>query len=75
MFELHISCTKDIGKLKIDFTDGTSVEGEPVQKQDWPEEKINVPVKKEQKEIVKPPVIPDVERPPKIDNILNNLEI
>ena len=25
MFELHITCTKDIDKLKIDFSDGTTV--------------------------------------------------
>lgn len=25
MFELHITCSKDIDKLKIDFSDGTSV--------------------------------------------------
>jgi len=24
-FELHVTCTKDIDKLKIDFADGTSV--------------------------------------------------
>lgn len=25
MFELHITCTKDIDKLHIDFSDGTSI--------------------------------------------------
>ena len=25
MFELHITCTKDIDKLSIDFSDGTSI--------------------------------------------------
>jgi len=28
MFDLHITCTKDITFLKIDFADGTSVVGE-----------------------------------------------
>ena len=28
MFELHITCTKDIDKLKIDFSDGTTVVSE-----------------------------------------------
>lgn len=29
MFELHITCTKDIDKLSIDFSDGTSIVQEP----------------------------------------------
>lgn len=35
MFELHITCTKDIDKLSIDFSDGTSIiqESSPKPKQ------------------------------------------
>ena len=32
MFELHITCTKDIEKLSIDFSDGTSVVQEKTEK-------------------------------------------
>jgi hypothetical protein len=34
MFELHITCTKDIDKLSIDFSDGTSIVQESKPKQD-----------------------------------------
>ena len=34
MFELHITCTKDIDKLSIDFSDGTSIIQESKHKQD-----------------------------------------
>lgn len=33
MFELHITCTKDIDKLSIDFSDGTSIVQESKPKQ------------------------------------------
>lgn len=33
MFELHITCTKDIDKLSIDFSDGTSIIQESKPKQ------------------------------------------
>lgn len=37
MFELHITCTKDISQLKIDFTDGTCITSEkPIKKQSVP---------------------------------------
>lgn len=32
MFDLHITCTKDISFLKINFADGTSVVGENIEK-------------------------------------------
>jgi hypothetical protein len=32
VFDLHITCTKDITFLKINFADGTSVVGENVEK-------------------------------------------
>lgn len=34
MFELHITCTKDIDKLSIDFSGGTSIIQESKPKQD-----------------------------------------
>lgn len=37
MFELHITCTKDIEKLSIDFSDGTSVVQEKTEKLEKPE--------------------------------------
>lgn len=37
MFELHITCTKDIEKLSIDFSDGTSVVQEKIEKLEKPE--------------------------------------
>ena len=37
MFELHITCTKDIEKLSIDFSDGTSVVQEKTEKPEKPE--------------------------------------
>lgn len=39
MFDLHITCTKDITFLKIDFADGTSVVGEKP-KTDKPQKKV-----------------------------------
>ena len=36
MFELHITCTKDIDKLSIDFSDGTSIVQESKPKQPKP---------------------------------------
>lgn len=38
MFELHITCSKDIDKLSIDFSDGTSVISS---KSDKPEKNIS----------------------------------
>lgn len=98
MFELHITCSKDISKLKIDFTDGSCIctedpkdsiepketkkskktkeiketqniedSGDPVP--DW-----IIPDKPKKVEGQKPPEIPDLDRPPKIDEVLNNLD-
>lgn len=50
MFELHITCTKDIEKLSIDFSDGTSVvqeKTEKLEKQEKPEKSKKVSKEKE----------------------------
>ncbi len=93
MFDLHITCTKDITKIAIDFADGSCVCEERPEKPkrnpdrsertDRPEKAkkdVDIPDwsiynKKPKFDVVKPPEIPDVERQPKIDEVLNNLEI
>lgn len=47
MFELHITCTKDIEKLSIDFSDGTSVVQEKTEKPEKPEKFKKVSKEKE----------------------------
>lgn len=47
MFELHITCTKDIEKLSIDFSDGTSVVQEKTEKLEKPEKSKKVSKEKE----------------------------
>ena len=47
MFELHITCTKDIEKLSIDFSDGTSVVQEKTEKPEKPEKSKKVSKEKE----------------------------
>lgn len=119
MFELHITCSKDISKLKIDFTDGSCIctedtesscdSKEPKDSKDSkdsfePKEHKESKKSKKTKEIretqniedsedsrhsvpdwiipdrpkkvegQKPPEIPDLDRPPKIDEVLNNLD-
>lgn len=107
MFELHITCSKDISKLKIDFTDGSCICTEdPKDTKDSIEPKEQKEPKKSKKtkeiketqniedsedsegpvpdwiipdrpkkvEGQKPPEIPDLDRPPKIDEVLNNLD-
>lgn len=75
MFELHITCSKNIDKLKIDFSDGSSVISEtPNRDSNTGFEKFENSEHK--KEIVKPIELPEIsERPVKIDNILNDFEI
>lgn len=100
MFELHITCTKDISKINIDFTDGTSTVcgAEGISKTENPEipktPKSSKGLSKEPRESkkenfpdwesynakptfesIKPPEIPEVQRQPKIDDVLNNFEI
>lgn len=102
MFELHITCSKDISKLKIDFTDGSCICTED--SKESPKEPKEPKKHKESKKIretqniedsgdsegsvpdwiipdrpkkvegQKPPEIPDLDRPPKIDEVLNNLD-
>lgn len=104
MFELHITCSKDISKLKIDFTDGSCIctedskdskEFKESKKQKESKEsrepkKIRetqniedsgdsvpnwiIPDRPKKVEGQKPPEIPDLDRPPKIDEVLNNLD-
>lgn len=47
MFELHITCTKDIEKLSIDFSDGTSVVQEKTEKLEKLEKSKKVSKEKE----------------------------
>ena len=110
MFELHITCSKDISKLKIDFTDGSCICTEDSKDSFEPKEQKESKKSKKTKEIKetqniedsedsgdsgdsgdpvpdwiipdrpkkvegqKPPEIPDLDRPPKIDEVLNNLD-
>ena len=107
MFELHITCSKDISKLKIDFTDGSCIctedskdSFEPKEHQESKKSKKTKEIKETQNiedsedsgdsgdpvpdwiipdrpkkvEGQKPPEIPDLDRPPKIDEVLNNLD-
>lgn len=104
MFELHITCSKDISKLKIDFTDGSCICTEDTKDSFEPKEQKESKKSKKTKEIKetqniedsedsgdpvpdwiipdrpkkvegqKPPEIPDLDRPPKIDEVLNNLD-
>lgn len=77
MFELHITCTKDISELKINFDDGTSVVTERVSKNHDKSDIIDTNYGSETKhEVVDKPTIPDIpSRPAKIDNVLNGLEL
>ena len=104
MFELHITCSKDISKLKIDFTDGSCIctedskdtkdSFEPKEQKESKKSKKTkeiketqntedsensvpdwiIPDKPKKVEGQKPPEIPDLDRPPKIDEVLNNLD-
>lgn len=89
MFELHITCTKDIEKLSIDFSDGTSVVQEKTEKPEKPEKSKKVSKEKEDfkeedlskyqskrsvsQEIIEKPKIPD-RTETKVDDILQELE-
>ena len=107
MFELHITCSKDISKLKIDFSDGSCIctedpkdtkdSFEPKEQKESKKSKKTkeiketqniedsedsrhsvpdwiIPDKPKKVEGQKPPEIPDLDRPPKIDEVLNNLD-
>ena len=86
MFELHITCTKDIEKLSIDFSDGTSVVQEKTEKpekskkvskekEDFKEEDLSKYQSKKSvsQEIVEKPKIPE-RTETKVDDILQELE-
>ena len=89
MFELHITCTKDIEKLSIDFSDGTSVVQEKTEKLEKSEKSKKVSKEKEDfkeedlskyqskrsvsQEIVEKPKIPE-RTETKVDDILQELE-
>lgn len=90
-FELHITCSKDIDELYINFSDGTSTIVENKRKENKNDIKNKVTSKNVadrnvfldtdieneniNHEIVKPPEISLEERPVKIANELQNLDI
>lgn len=77
MFELHITCTKDIDKLEIDFADGTSVIKSKPPKADHRDEiELGEPQEVNPVKVTDLPKVPDVSnRDVKIDSVLDNLEI
>ena len=96
MFELHITCSKDIDTLAINFSDGTSVvtESKPKEAKEAKEAKeikehreIKEPRKKLdtyldteddytiQQEVLQKPIIQDVQRPAKVTDELQNLDL
>lgn len=88
MFELHLTCTKDIKQLHLDFTDGScitqTVSKEPeahhtqeIKEQLNPRDKIIHSDNATNTEIVDRPKIPEIssQRSVKIDPILNNFEV
>ena len=92
MFELHITCSKDIDTLAINFSDGTSVVTESKPKETKAKEikehrEIKEPRKKLdtyldteddytiQQEVLQKPIIQDVQRPAKVTDELQNLDL
>ena len=101
MFELHITCSKDIDNLSINFSDGTSVvtESKPKETKEIKELKVkeNKEIKEKeikkterksldtyldteddyeiQQEVLQKPFIHDVQRPAKVSDELQNLDI
>lgn len=80
MFKLLIECTKDIDSLSINFSDGTSVITESKQEiKNTRNDNIEIYDEcksAKSKESIKALDVPDVkDRPPKIDDTLNNLVI
>ena len=89
-FELHITCSKDIDELYINFSDGPRTIAQNKRKENKNDVKSKICSKKPSRdvlletdfeneninhEIVKPPEIPIEERPVKIANELQNLDI
>ena len=101
MFELHITCSKDIDNLSINFSDGTSVvtESKPKETKEIKELKVkeNKEIKEKeikkterksldtyldteddyqiQQEVIKKPFIQEIERPAKVSDELQNLDL
>lgn len=79
MFELHITCTKDITNLNLNFVDGTSVisDNNTVTSNSKDEQIVSFEDNSNiKREVIKAPKIPDIpDRPVKVDNILDGLEI
>lgn len=97
MFELHITCSKDIDNLAINFSDGTSVITESSKEIKEPKIKEVKEVKEPRvpkeprkkldtyldteddyemtQEVVQKPIIQDVQRPAKVSDELQNLDI
>jgi hypothetical protein len=88
MFRLNIECTKDIDRLVIDFTDGTSsvVESKPKpQKVNQPKAStpkvpreqlldVDADYSSIQQEVVEKPVIESKQRPVKVAEELQNFD-
>lgn len=88
MFKLLIECTKDIDTLQINFSDGTSVVTSKDDNQEKSHKSTksikNNETKKDylntdedfsvKQEIIQKPDIPDINRPPKVSDELQNLD-
>lgn len=85
MFELHITSTKDIDKIQIDFSDGKSCVASKPDKTDKPcrkektfknsRDSIETYNDDEQSSvIVEKPEIPDAPNTPNVEKYLNGLE-
>lgn len=89
-FELHIQCTKDISKLSIDFTDGTSMvqHSEHSEHSEYSQDSRDSQVlqfnesgesntcnESIQSEIVQKPTIERISDKPKVAEELQNMEI
>lgn len=91
MFELHITCSKNIDNLAINFSDGTSVitesSKEPkepkikeVKEPKEPRRKLDTYLDTEDdyeitQDVVEKPIIQDVQRPAKVSDELQNLDL
>ena len=85
MFELHITSTKDIDKIQIDFSDGKSCIASKPDKTDKPcrkektfknsRDSIETYNDEEQSSvIVEKPEVPDAPNKPNVEKYLNGLE-
>ena len=85
MFELHITSTKDIDKIQIDFSDGKSCVASKPDKTDKPcrkektfknsRDSIETYNDEEQSSvIVEKPEVPDAPNTPNVEKYLNGLE-